>query len=1068
MEKKQTSDGGNWRSVTLIDLVFSWSIQDALNPYLYKSQVRKIPKTFSSTAEYFNSFVVPLIEETHSDMFSSMTRVSQLPSCQVYSVETDKDYRPPRDLFYNIVLRMKDSNQGDSVPYRPQSGDIVALTDVRPKSISDLNRPKMSYLLAYVHAVDYDNPDQLSILSSKPIMIEQEMQIREKHTLFLVYLINITTGIRIWKALHPDPIVGNLKMINKIVQMNGADEENCAMCLPEKNSGTNPSFKSYGLNDSQEAAIISCINIWRCSHENTVKLIWGPPGTGKTKTISLLLYTLLGMKCRTITCAPTNIAVMQVASQLMRLVRGTLEFGTYGFGDIVLFGNRQRMRVDDHEDLLDVFLDYRVETLDKCFSPHSGWKTSLVSMIDLLEDPEAQYHRYLVNRHGASLEMNNAEEAKTCEDDSISLEEFVRNRFSVFNERLKFCVVNMYTHLPTHVVSLELVKNMMIALDLLRSFETMLNCFDFGDEDGFKKAFSEGGHLEKLSLTRKNCLEILKSLPQSFSVPDFVQKSIISNFCLDSACLLFCTASSCSKLYTEGSKPLDLLVIDEAAQLKEGESTIPFQLQGLRHAVLIGDERQLPAMIQSKIAGEAEFGRSLFERLVLLGQKKQLLNVQYRMHPAISSFPNKEFYDGKILDAAIVKSRSHEKRFLHGNMYGPYSFINVACGMEQFDNLHGRKNMVEVAVVYKIVASLFKEFTGTKQRICIGIISPYKAQVHAIQEKLEKYTAYANSGVTVSIGSIDGFQGGENDVIIISTVRCNANGSVGFLSSHQRANVALTRAKHCLWILGSEATFVKSRSIWKKLVIDAKRRGCFFNADEDKNLAKAIVTALIELEQFDTLLSMDSPLFKEAKWRVCFSDDFRKSMASIKNAKLHREIVNLLEKLSSGWRQQKNHTVADGSLGLLEVYPVNGSLNLLWSVDIINENSHFIQVLKVWDVLPFLDIQRVAQNLETLFGEYTDNKISQCKYQCLEGNLVVPMRWPLEESRIQRTEHDDEMVQGLSRNAHASGNTNSLGFYLLAIVTIIIIFGLLYGKINFNSLSFYLLCIVTIIITFRL
>ena len=88
------------------------------------------------------------------------------------------------------------------------------------------------------------------------------------------------------------------------------------------------------------------------------------------------------------------------------------------------------------------------------------------------------------------------------------------------------------------------------------------------------------------------------------------------------------------------------------------------------------------------------------------------------------------------------------------------------------------------------------EFTGTKQRICIGVISPYKAQVHAIQEKIQKkYTGYADSGFAVKIGTIDGFQGGEGDVIIISTVRCNINGSVGFLSNRQRANVALTRAR---------------------------------------------------------------------------------------------------------------------------------------------------------------------------------------------------------------------------------------------------------------------------------
>ena len=111
-------------------------------------------------------------------------------------------------------------------------------------------------------------------------------------------------------------------------------------------------------------------------------------------------------------------------------------------------------------------------------------------------------------------------------------------------------------------------------------------------------------------------------------------------------------------------------------------------------------------------------------------------------------------------------------------------------------------------------------------------------------------------------------------------------------------------------------------------------------------------------------------------------------MASIKNTESHQRMLDLLEKLSSGWRQtaeQENHIVVDGSSGLLEVYPVNDFLNLLWSIDIVKENSHFIQVLKVWDILPLLDIPKAVQNLETLFGEYNVNKLRRCKYQCLEG-----------------------------------------------------------------------------------
>lgn len=88
------------------------------------------------------------------------------------------------------------------------------------------------------------------------------------------------------------------------------------------------------------------------------------------------------------------------------------------------------------------------------------------------------------------------------------------------------------------------------------------------------------------------------------------------------------------------------------------------------------------------------------------------------------------------------------------------------------------------------------EFLASKQKLSVGVISPYNAQVFAIRETLgTRYSTDVNSNFSVSVRSIDGFQGGEEDVIIISTVRCNGNGSVGFLSNRQRANVALTRAR---------------------------------------------------------------------------------------------------------------------------------------------------------------------------------------------------------------------------------------------------------------------------------
>ncbi|CAL2229725.1 unnamed protein product [Prunus armeniaca] len=586
------------------------------------------------------------------------------------------------------------------------------------------------------------------------------------------------------------------------------------------------------LNDSQKAAVLNCISLSKCHHHNTVKLIWGPPGTGKTKTVGTTLFVLFRLKCRTLTCAPTNTAVLEVTERLLRLFNPTLEYGKYGLADTILFGNVERMKIDNYNDLFEVFLDSRISILSKCLAPLSGWKHWLESMIGFLEDPEQLYSLYLKEKREQHKkndehdeETDNSSSTSDDESDLLTFEEFVKKKFDYFSEHLKTCMVNLYTHLPTSCISLQVVKDMIRVSDLLKLIKSILH--------------RAGVANERLQSLQKDCAQILKSL-REFSIPNSNDGQTIRNLCLENACLIFCTASSSAKLHTEGMAPLEMLVIDEAAQLKECESAIPLQLPGLRHAILIGDEMQLPAMVKSKLSENAEFGRSLFERLVLLGHEKLLLNVQYRMHPLICRFPKQEFYNNQILDGPNVSEVSYEKSFIEGRMYGPYSFINVANGKEEFDRGHSLKNMVE-------------------------------AQVNAIQLRVRNYCEVSGTDFSVSVRSVDGFQGGEEDVIIISTVRCNGNGSVVFLSNCQRGNVVLTRARHCLWILGNEATLTNSNSIWKNLILDAKKRDCFDNVDEDNNLAQAIAAALLEHNQLHTLLDADSMLFKNAKWKhyVC-------------------------------------------------------------------------------------------------------------------------------------------------------------------------------------------------------
>ncbi|KAG5534417.1 hypothetical protein RHGRI_022517 [Rhododendron griersonianum] len=1054
---------------SLVDLVFSWSIHDVLNKDLYKDKVQQIPTTFPSTSCYLKSFIFPLIEETHADLCSGMEKLADASTYEISSVERSKEYRPPKDLLYDIEIKRTTNTKNAGDKCELETGDLFALTDIRPRCIDDLSRPKSGYLIALVQQVKEEKDFlKLQILTSMPMVLDQDMQMDEKiGTFFGVFLVNMTTHIRIWSALNLELGSSNLSIIGKVLQPDSFVRDGCSLCSFDKyakaRTNSHNVLCSSGLNDSQEEAVLKCIATRGCVHDSTVKLIWGPPGTGKTKTIGVLLCVLRQMKCRTLTCAPTNLAVLEVTRRLLRLVMESVDCGIYGLGDVVLFGNRERMQIDAHDDLSNVFLDNRAKILGKCFAPKSGWRHYLRLMISLLEDPGHHYHLYLNDKRerndGSDDDMEDEEMlefgrdkkelyaqnfrivknkkswmkiiAQTLRDNKerkkgnevlvqknrsrdgkanngnyrignkrrLNFGEFVKKEFKYIQKEMKYFIVNLCIHLPTCFISLEVVENMFQALDFLDHHGTLLCSASMVSDEEILNITEDGrGYVSgssELSVSKRNCLQMLRSLPEAFFPPDAL-KSSIRAFCLDNACLLFCTASSSVRLHIQGRTPVELLVVDEAAQLKECESAIPLQLPGLRHAMLIGDEQQLPALVKSKICEVADFGRSLFERLVLLGHRKHLLNVQYRMHPSISLFPNQEFYKRQILDAQNVKEKSYHRSFLQGDLYGSYSFINIAFGSEDVNDGHSLRNMVEVAAVCDIISRLFKESVALKKRIGIGVIAPYKAQVSAIQEKLgSTYGSDPKSDFSVRVRTVDGFQGGEEDVIIISTVRSNGIGSVGFLSNNRRVNVALTRARYCLWILGNGTTLKNSGSVWKKIVADAKNRGFFHHADEDRNLSVAIIAALVDVDQLDIRLHVEPLLFSGARWKVCIDDTFWKSMEKVKDIEIRKEALSLLIKISCGWRRPHKEanliSLSGISTRFLEYYKVNERLNLVWTVVIHEEKYDYKQVLVVWDISALSDIAEVAKKLDNFFRSYPLDVMSLCRYKHLEGNFIVPV-----------------------------------------------------------------------------
>ncbi|KAJ1703631.1 hypothetical protein LUZ63_003410 [Rhynchospora breviuscula] len=857
----------------LADTVFSWTLSDIFNKNLYKNKIQEVPKIFKSFEEYVNYFTIPLMEETRADMCSALEGFSHAPYIEIRTLDHAKD-----DSYkISVANPVKETNSREN--YVPLESDVVILSKEKPKHISDLARNGWRYTVGIISKGGKDgvlSDNDAIIRVPRAFSFDLDLITNElKESLFAVFLFNILTYNRIWKMLD-----SKSDSFSSSTIMGKGDKDDSMLFVSSLLQGVPDrdildTFSRFNLNDSQYNAILDCAASIE-QQTSSLKLIWGPPGTGKTNTISMLLALMVVKTFRTITCAPTNTAVVEVASRLLKLVEDSSDLL---HSDIVLFGNKDRMRIDGS--LSKIFLEDRVSRLLECFMPHTGIQHCISSMIDIFKNCDVHYQLYLDDhkKHDEFREVMDDNLADDGRKKVMSIAEYAKTRFDALSKDLKYLIEVFLDDFPRELISENALEEMHDTLKLLQIMEDLLQyCSSNFDRMKIQPNIevrpplitsladlqefigSNRNRFLHLVYARDLFLEKLQLLSVHLSIPDKFEKRSVEEFVLQHVHCILCTASSSFKLHgvEMKHKPLEVLVVDEAAQLKESESLIPLLLPGIKHVVLIGDQFQLPALVKSKISDEADFGRSLFERLSSLGYSKHLLDIQYRMHPKISRFPVSNFYDNCISDGPNVTSPAYEKQYLTGQMYGPYSFIDVKQGKETTDK-HGRslRNPIEGAVVVHIVKNLFKESVNLGQNLSVGVVSPYNAQVKLIQEKLGK-TYDLCDGFKVKVRSIDGFQGGEEDIIIFSTVRSNSSGSIGFLSNNNRTNVSLTRAKHCLYIIGNATTLSKSDSVWQKIVFDAKSRGCLFNSEDDKDLQNAIVRAVIEQDELEDIINFDS------------------------------------------------------------------------------------------------------------------------------------------------------------------------------------------------------------------
>ncbi len=258
------------------------------------------------------------------------------------------------------------------------------------------------------------------------------------------------------------------------------------------------------------------------------------------------------------------------------------------------------------------------------------------------------------------------------------------------------------------------------------------------------------------------------------------------------------------------------LFIDEAAQALEAACWVA--IRKANRVILAGDHCQLPPTIKCVTAARQGLSHTLMEKICLRNPSVvTLLNIQYRMHRDIMRFSSRWFYNGELQAASEVSDR--------GILDMDYPIMWIDTSDLEFhedfiSETAGRINKNEAGLLLQELQQYISKIGYERimdEKIDIGIISPYKAQVQYIRSLLKKNTFFKPYRSIITVNTVDGFQGQEKDIIFISLVRANEHGNIGFLNDLRRMNVAITRARMKLIILGDTHTLNK-HTFYRKLM----------------------------------------------------------------------------------------------------------------------------------------------------------------------------------------------------------------------------------------------------------
>ncbi|OMH83853.1 Helicase sen1 [Zancudomyces culisetae] len=524
-------------------------------------------------------------------------------------------------------------------------------------------------------------------------------------------------------------------------------------------------MNQYLVNEPQAVAIETVMQ------NDGFTLVQGPPGTGKTRTILALISLLLasgpkvdsdsGGSTRLLVCAPSNAAVDEIAQRLkMGIVNAQ---GKVEVPRIVRVGQLESMNSAVRDISLDRLLEEELGnfTLDR-----------KASALNKAADNKGDPRRWSSNKIDPQLSL----------------------------------VYTQYLELTQKQTSIEQrlaqANNEIARLRKEESTTGQLQSSQIAMAIADRKQLSG-----ELSHTRANILASKKSFE--------ALKRRLRNAVLGRAQVVLATLSGSGHeslgVFVTAHR-FQCVIVDEASQAVEMSALIPLRY-GPTKCVFVGDPNQLPPTVLSLDAGSYGYNQSLFVRMMLNNCDVQLLSIQYRMHPSISYLPSSLFYDRRLLDAENLSvSRSASWHRL-APFFAPLVFFDVD-GFEKVgttinnSSSHSLYNLREAQFAVLLVRCLALLFPGESLFGRIGVITPYKQQLRLLRNQFRNAFGNDVTDGPIDFNTIDGFQGQEKDIILFSCVR--AGSSLGFLNDRRRINVAITRAKQSLFIIGNYNALVNA------------------------------------------------------------------------------------------------------------------------------------------------------------------------------------------------------------------------------------------------------------------